>query len=115
MQRLIWLPNMQSPRRFVLAILTLTALLALQLSGCAGAPVQEMSNARQAVRAAQQAGAAKYAPDAMAEAERLLQSARTNQSKGEYGVAREEAEQARDKAMQARREAEAATASQPKP
>jgi spore cortex formation protein SpoVR/YcgB (stage V sporulation) len=95
--------------------MTLALLSGMQLSGCVGAPVQEMSNARQAVRAAQQAGGAKYSPEAMAEAERLLQSARANQSKGEYRVAREEAEQARDKAMQARREAEAAKASKPGP
>ena len=51
----------------------------------------------------------------MAEAERLLKSAKTNQSKGEYRIAREEAEQARDKAMEALHEAEAAKASKPGP
>jgi hypothetical protein len=95
--------------------MTLALLGAMQLAGCAGAPVQEMSNARQAVRAAQQAGAAKYSPEAMAEAERLLKNAKTNQSKGEYRVARAEAEQARDKAMVALHEAEAAKASKPGP
>jgi hypothetical protein len=93
----------------------LALLGAMQLGGCVGAPVQEMSNARQAVRAAQQAGGAKYAPEAMSEAERLLQSAKTNQSKGEYRIAREQAEQARDKAMVALQEAEAARASKPGP
>ena len=95
--------------------MTLALLGAMQLVGCAGAPVQEMSNARQAVRAAQQAGGAKYSPEAMAEAERLLKNAKTNQSKGEYRVAREEAEQARDKALVALHEAEAAKASKPGP
>lgn len=95
--------------------MTLALLGAVPLAGCVGAPVQEMSNARQAVRAAQQAGGAKYSPDAMAEAERLLKNAKTNQSNGEYRVAREEAEQARDKAMVALREAEAAKASKPGP
>jgi hypothetical protein len=93
----------------------LALLGAMQLAGCAGAPVQEMSNARQAVRAAQQAGGAKHAPEAMSEAERLLQSAKTNQSKGEYRIARELAEQARDKAMVALHEAEAAKAAKPGP
>ena len=93
----------------------LALLGAMQLTGCAGAPVQEMSNARQAVRAAQQAGGAKYAPEAMTEAERLLQSAKTNQSKGEYRTAREQAEQARDTAMVALREAEAVKAAKPGP
>jgi PBP1b-binding outer membrane lipoprotein LpoB len=93
----------------------LALLGAMQLAGCAGAPVQEMSNARQAVRAAQQAGGAKYAPEAMSEAERLLQNAKTNQSKGEYRVAREQAEQARDRALVALHEAEAAKAAKPGP
>ena len=82
---------MQPPRRILLPTVTLALLGAVPLAGCVGAPVQEMSNARQAVRAAQQAGGAKYAPDAMAEAERLLKNAKANQSKGEYRVAREEA------------------------
>ena len=42
-------------------------------------------------------------------------NAKANQSKGEFRVAREEAEQARDKAMAALREAEAAKASKPEP
>jgi hypothetical protein len=87
----------------------------MQLTGCAGAPVQEMSNARQAVRAAQQAGGAKYAPETMAEAERLLRDAKANQSKGEFRVAREQAEKARDKAMAALHEAEATKASKTDP
>jgi Domain of unknown function (DUF4398) len=107
--------TMQPPRRILLSTMTLALLGAAPLAGCVGAPVQEMSNARQAVRAAQQAGGAKYAPEAMAEAERLLKNAKTNQSNGEYRVAREEAEQARDKAMVALREAEAAKASKPGP
>jgi Domain of unknown function (DUF4398) len=107
--------TMQPPRRILLSTMTLALLGAAPLAGCVGAPVQEMSNARQAVRAAQQAGGAKYAPEAMAEAERLLKNAKTNQSNGEYRVAREEAEQARDKAMVALREAEAAKASKSGP
>jgi 3'-phosphoadenosine 5'-phosphosulfate (PAPS) 3'-phosphatase len=106
---------MQPRHRILLPTITLALLGALPLAGCVGAPVQEMSNARQAVRAAQQAGGAKYSPESMAEAERLLKNAKTNQSKGEYRVAREEAEQARDKAMVALREAEAAKASKPGP
>jgi HEPN domain-containing protein len=51
----------------------------------------------------------------MAEAERLLKNAKTNQSKGEYRVAREEAEQARDKALVALHAAEAAKAPKPGP
>ena len=104
---------MSFPRRLLLIILTAAPLVATQLSGCVGAPVQEMSNARQAVIAAQKAGAAKYAPEAMAEAEQLLKSAKANQSKGEFRAAREEAEQAYAKATEARRQAEAAKAAKP--
>jgi hypothetical protein len=100
---------MPSRRRRILPILLTVMLGAAQLGGCAGIPVQEMSNARQAVRAAQKAGAEKYAPAEMTEAERLLKSAKANLSKGEYRTARDEAEQAREKAMEARRIAESAT------
>ncbi len=101
---------MPSSRRPVLPALTFAALGALALAGCAGVPVQEMSDARQAVRAAQEAGGARYAPETMAEAEKLLKSAKSNLGKGEYRAAREEAEQARAKAMEARGQAEAARA-----
>ena len=104
---------MQSPRRrLILPILTLVLLGGTQLAGCAGVPVQEMSNARQAVRAAQKAGGAKYAPETMAEAERLLASAKANLKKGDYRPARDEADMAREKAMEARRQAEAARAAE---
>jgi len=106
---------MHRTRRFILPLMSFALLGAMQLTGCAGAPVQEMSNARQAVRAAQQAGGAKYAPETMAEAERLLRDAKANQSKGEFRVAREEAEQAREKAIAALHEAEAAKAAKPEP
>jgi hypothetical protein len=103
---------MQFPRRLQLTTLLFALLAAVQLVGCAGVPVQEMSNARQAVQAAQKAGGAKYAPETMAEAEKLLASAKANLKKGEYRPARDEAELAREKAMEARRQAEAAKASE---
>jgi hypothetical protein len=95
-----------TPRRLLLPIL-LAALLA---SGCVGWPVQEMSNARQAITAAKKAGAAQYAPDALAEAERLLASAKSNAYDGEFRTAREEADQSLEKAIEARRTAEQAVA-----
>jgi len=82
-------------------------------TGCAGAPVQEMYDARVAVKAAQKAGAEEFAPDLMGEAQRLLASAKANVSKGEYRVARDQAEQAREKAMEARRIAELAKSPPP--
>ena len=89
-------------------------LLAAGLAGCAGAPLQEMSNARQAVKAAEQAGASKAAPDLLAEANVLLKSAREHLYEGNYRDARDEAELARTKAVEARRVAEQAGPS-PKP
>jgi acyl-CoA synthetase (AMP-forming)/AMP-acid ligase II len=103
---------MLSPLRLRLSTLLIASLAAMQLAGCAGVPVQEMSNARQAVHAAQKAGGAKYAPETMAEAEKLLASAKANLKKGEYRPARDEAELAREKAMEARRQAEAARAAE---
>jgi hypothetical protein len=101
---------MKSPRRFVLPVLTATLLGAMLASGCAGVPVQEMSNARQAIVAAQKAGAEQYAPEALAEAQQLLKSAKANLNQGEYRTARDQAEQSREKAIEARRAAELATA-----
>jgi hypothetical protein len=76
------------------------------VAGCAGAPVQEMSNARQAVRAAEKAGAPQYAPMVMNEARQALHAAESHLRQGEYRTARDEAEQARMKAVEARRLAE---------
>jgi len=95
----------------LLAVLVLTG----PVFGCAGAPVQEMSNARQAVRAAERAGAVTYAPAELEEARRLLTEAKTNLNRGDYRAARDGAEQSREKAVAARRLAETATAAAPKP
>jgi len=89
----------------LLAVALLGAALA---SGCAGWPVQEMSNARQAIVAAEKAGAEQYAPKDLAEARKLLASAKSHSGKGDYRTAREEADQARDKAIEARKLAEQA-------
>jgi Domain of unknown function (DUF4398) len=96
----------------VLAVALLGAALA---SGCAGWPVQEMSNARQAIVAAQKAGAERYAPEMLGEAQRLLASAKSHSSKGDYRTARDEADLARDKAIEARKLAEQAQATEDPP
>jgi hypothetical protein len=69
-------------------------------------PLQELSDARQAVRAAENAGAQQHAPELLAEAKRLVESARNNLQNGEYRQSRDDAELAREKAMEARRIAE---------
>jgi hypothetical protein len=76
-------------------------LIALGLTACAGAPVQEMSNARQAIRAARDAGAAKSAPQTLSEAQSLLDRAENNLQRREYREARRDAIAARDKASEA--------------
>jgi hypothetical protein len=76
------------------------------LIGCASTvPVQEMSNARQAVRAAEDVEAARYAPDSMARARRLLDDAAGYLEKGNYGLARDNALEARHVAYKARKQA----------
>lgn len=99
--------------RIILPLLLAFALLSgAVVSGCAGAPVQEMSNARQAVRAAEHAGADATAPEVLDEARQLLKSAESLLRRGDYRSARDQAELARTKAVEARSLAEAAKASQ---
>ena len=68
---------------------------ALALAGCAGAPVQEMSNARQAIRAARDAGAERAAPQKLNEAEALLIRAEDSLERRAYREARRNAISAR--------------------
>jgi Domain of unknown function (DUF4398) len=96
-------------------LLTCLLLAGAVLGGCAGAPVQEMSNARQAVKAAERAGAATSAPEQMDEARLLLKNAESLLRRGEYRDARDAAELARTRAVEARGVAEAAKAAQQTP
>jgi hypothetical protein len=100
------MPPLSRPKLPSLVVALLCGLLA---AGCAGAPAQQMSDARQAIRAAEQAGAGQHAPALLAEAQQLVESARLNLEKGEYRQARDDADQARAKAIEARRLSEAAT------
>lgn len=78
------------------------SLLLMLLAGCATAPVQEMSDARQALQAAQQVGAQQHAPQDYARAKALMQSAEDQLGVGGYQAARKLAEQAKSVAQQAR-------------
>jgi hypothetical protein len=95
--------------RSILSPLLVALLCGLLAAGCAGAPAQQMSDARQAIRAAEQAGAGQHAPELLAEAQQLVDRARVNLEKGEYRQARDDAELARTKAIEARRRSEMAT------
>lgn len=75
--------------------------LTLLVSACAGAPVQEMSNARQAVDAARKAGAEMHATKELKSAEALLQSAEQALQNGDYKQARRDAKAAQSKAVTA--------------
>lgn len=76
-------------------------LSAGMFSGCASAPVQEMSNARQAIKAARDAGAERVAPQTLSEAQALLQQAETSLQKRLYRDARRNAIAAHHKAAEA--------------
>jgi hypothetical protein len=81
------------------AALIATALIAL--AGCAGAPVQQMSDARQAINAAKAAGAADTAPEPLAQATELLANAEQALQKRDYRTARRKAEEAHAQAVTA--------------
>lgn len=75
--------------------------ISFAVSGCAGAPVQEMSNARQAIKAARDAGADKIVPATLSEAQALLERAESNLQRRAYRDARRNAIEARTKATEA--------------
>lgn len=85
----------------------IVALLALA-AGCETMPVQEMSDARQAIMAARDAGASEHASDQLRAAESSLQSAEKHLSSRNYAVARREAVEAKSQAIDALRVSEAA-------
>lgn len=80
---------------------------ALLAAGCTTAPVQEMSDARQAIAAARDADAARRTPALLSSAEHSLQDAQLQLKNYFYTEARKRAIAAKAQAVQARREAEA--------
>jgi hypothetical protein len=100
---------------FSTCLLTLILAVAVLpgLTACAVAPVQEMSDARQALKAAEQAGAAEFAADSLERAQSLLREAEAELSKRRYNEAREDANAAKAEALVALRTAEKAKQLQP--
>jgi len=85
----------------------LVAVLLLAVAGCVtGPPVQEMSDARQAIAVAKEAGAAELASAELSEAEAYLESAQKKLSERSYSPARRDALLAKDKALDALARAE---------
>jgi len=74
----------------------------LLLLGCAAqAPVQQLSDARQAVAAAEDFGAKEYYPELLDEANMRLESAEKGMRQGIYWMAERDAEAAKDYAIDA--------------
>jgi hypothetical protein len=83
--------------------------IALLLAGCAVAPpVQEMSDARQAIAAAEAASADRWARNEISAARRFLADAEEDIAAGAFGPARSNALRAQDRAVRALRLAQAA-------
>jgi Tfp pilus assembly protein PilX len=78
------------------------SLCLLAVGACAsGPPVQEMSDARQAIAAAREAGAATYADEGLRAAEARLAEAETQLNQRMYWEARRLAVDAKDSAVDA--------------
>ncbi len=84
----------------------IVSLLALLFACGVGPPVQEMSDARQAIAAAKEAGAEDRAAEDLRAAEAFLDSAQRNLSERAYGSARRDATLAKEKARKALEDSE---------
>jgi len=91
-----------------LAACLLSALVLSGMAACAGIPAQEMSNARQAIRAAQDAGAAQTAPGEIEKAQGFLLKAEASMQQRLFRQARDEASEARRIATEALKAAQSA-------
>lgn len=87
-------------------ITLLTSIHLLLAAACASVPYQEMSDARQAIEAAEAAVTAGDGGDAQLQRARgLLRTAEEHLHAGDYGAARDTAESAKTLAIEAREEA----------
>jgi hypothetical protein len=94
--------------RSILPILSTVILMLLVAAACETAPpVQEMSDARQAIAVAREAGAADLAATELAQAELYLQSAEQKLSDHAYRDARSDALAAKSRALEALKLSEA--------
>ncbi|GMQ88763.1 MAG: hypothetical protein BMS9Abin09_0199 [Gammaproteobacteria bacterium] len=98
-----------SGRRFARLLRWLFIMLALVLGvACGSAPVQEMSEARQAIDAARVAGAEQHAAEQYSKAQTLLKDAEQLLNDRHFRKARLSAADARDEAVRARETAQQA-------
>jgi len=89
--------------RFALLALTVVGVVSCETAP----PVQEMSDARQAIAVAREAGAADLAAEQLAEAEQFLQSAERKLDQHAYREARSDALEAKQRALRALKMSEA--------
>jgi hypothetical protein len=82
-------------------LVLLLCSIGVSLISCANAPVQEMSNARQAIAAAEDAGPTETAAPLLSEARALMTSAEEKLQRHNYLGARMDATNARLKAVEA--------------
>jgi Cdc6-like AAA superfamily ATPase len=92
----------------------LSSLLAT-LVACATLPAQEMSDARQAIQAAEAAGASARSPHALDHARSLLEQAQIELANHDYAAARRTANASKEAAIQARQAADDMTTTSPSP
>lgn len=92
----------------------LAATAVVVLGACAQAPVQDMSNTRQTIRAAEAAGAETSAPETLASAREGLRKAEEHLKHRQYRAAQRAASDAREKAYAALQAAEAARSTDPR-
>ena len=85
--------------------LLVALFLSVFATACVSAPVQEMSDARQALQAAEEVGAEREASDRYAAAVDLLRRAEEALNSGDYNRAREQALAAKAAALAAREQA----------
>ena len=89
----------------------LLTLIVLALPGCVTSPpVQEMSDARQAINAAEAADAGRLAPQSLEDARRFLAEAERQIHEAAYGPARFNAVRAKNRAALALRSSQSAEA-----
>lgn len=100
---MLTLPNSLSSARWAVALRRAVplAILAMSAACSSGPPVQEMSDARQAIAVARQAGAEDHAAEQLRAAEAYLDSAQRKLSERAYAQARRDALQAKLKALDA--------------
>ncbi|VAW91483.1 hypothetical protein MNBD_GAMMA22-2744 [hydrothermal vent metagenome] len=88
--------------KIIVTLILLFSTLLFNVSCAINPPVQEMSNARQALNAARDANAEQFAENQYKKAKELLEQARSNIENGDYHTARYLALEAKNEAIQAR-------------